>query len=320
MARRRSLRTRENIVTHSRKLTIIPLILSIIFLVSGTYAWFTYFSDVDVNLTGHVVSWKINFDDSAQTTETTMEFGKIYPGMDDEVEPEDLNKFLSIENQGETNAKVTYYIKSIEILGETYNLGDYIETNVTASNFDTLIGDLYTYDSVNDEYIVVPSSSTYNASATYYVLMDQANIADLLNTKYPFKFKFGFVTTANDITSEAQESVVIPKLGVSGNSTNFRASISWPYETYIKVESTDTYNPDYDYYTKSGNTYTSATVTAATYSSLADTLYYANDLEDTIWGNKAGEYYKAQSGSYSDEDIISVKMTVVVHAEEYLGN
>ena len=63
--RRRRLRTRENVVIHSRKLTIIPLIFSVIFLITGTYAWFTYFSDVDVKLTGHVVSWKINFDDDA---------------------------------------------------------------------------------------------------------------------------------------------------------------------------------------------------------------------------------------------------------------
>ena len=318
--RRRRLRTRENVVTHSRKLTIIPLIFSVIFLITGTYAWFTYFSDVDVNLTGHVVSWKINFDDDASTTETTMEFNKIYPGMDDEETAATLNKFLSIENQGETSAQVTYYIKSIEILGETYNLGDYMETPVTASTFAGLIGDLYTYDSVNDEYIAVQSSDTYDSTATYYSMLDATNMADILNTKYPFKFNFGFVSTANDTASTALQSVIIPKFGDTGNATNFRANISWPYETYIKVDNADTFNDKLDYYTKSGSTYTKANVTASNFDTLKSTLYYANDIEDTYWGNKAGEYYKEQRNTYSAEDIVSVKLTVVVHAEEHIGS
>ena len=320
MGRRKSLRTRENIVNHSRKLTIIPLIFSVIFMIVGTYAWFTYFSDVDVKLTGHVVSWKINFDDDANTTETTMEFNKIYPGMDDEETAATLNKFLSIENQGETSAQVTYYIKSIEILGETYNLGDYIETPVTDATYDSLIGDLYTYDSVTNTYTAVPSSATYNAATDYYVLLDQTNLADILATKYPFKFNFGFVTLANDTTSTAQPSKILSKFGVTGNSCNFRANISWPYETYIQVASTDTFNDHLDYFTKSGSTYTKANVTASNFATLKSNLYYANDIEDTYWGNKAGEYYKTQSGYYSAEDIISVRLTVVVHAEEHLGS
>ncbi len=317
--RRRRLRTRENVVTHSRKLTIIPLIFSVIFLITGTYAWFTYFSDVDVNLTGHVVSWKINFDDDASTTETTMEFNKIYPGMDDEETATTLNKFLSIENQGETSAQVTYYIKSIEILGETYNLGDYMETPVTASTFTGLIGDLYTYDSVNDEYTAVQSSDTYDSTATYYSMLDATNMADILNTKYPFKFNFGFVSAENDVTTAAVPEMIISKFGETGNATNFRANISWPYETYIRVDNSDDFNDHLDYYTKSGSTYTKATVGPTTFDSLKSTLYYANDIEDTYWGNKAAEYYQEQSGSYSAEDIVSVKLVVVVHAEEYLG-
>ena len=319
MARRRSLRTRENVVNHSRKLTIIPLIFSLIFLVTGTYAWFTYFSDVDVNLTGHVVSWKINFDNESNVTETTFEFNKIYPGMDDEETTETLNKFLSIENQGETRAKVTYYVKSIEILGETYNLGEYLETPVTATTFNTLIGDLYTYNSATDTYTPVASSATYNASTKYYALLDQNNMADILITKYPFKFNFGFVPNENDVTSTAEPYKIIAKLGDTGNATHFRANLSWPYETYVKVGNADTFNDHYDYYTKSGSTYTKATVSASNFDDLKSTLYYANDEEDTYWGNKAAEYYKEQSGSYSAEDIISVKLTVVVHAEEYLG-
>jgi hypothetical protein len=288
-------------------------------LITGTYAWFTYFSDVDVNLTGHVVSWKINFDDDASTTETTMEFNKIYPGMDDEETATTLNKFLSIENQGETSAQVTYYIKSIEILGETYNLGDYMETPVTASTFTGLIGDLYTYDSVNDEYTAVQSSDTYDSTATYYSMLDATNMADILNTKYPFKFNFGFVSAENDVTTAAVPEMIISKFGETGNATNFRANISWPYETYIRVDNSDDFNDHLDYYTKSGSTYTKATVGPTTFDSLKSTLYYANDIEDTYWGNKAAEYYQEQSGSYSAEDIVSVKLVVVVHAEEYLG-
>ena len=316
---RRSLRTRENVVNHSRKLTIIPLIFSVIFLVTGTYAWFTYFSDVDINLTGHVVSWKINFDEDANLTETVMEFNQIYPGMNEKETAETLNKFLSIENQGETKAKVTYYVKSIEILGETYTLGEYIETPVTATTFNSLIGDLYTFDSTSGTYIVVAPSATYNASTTYYSLLDQTNMSNILATKYPFKFNFGFVSAANDVTTAAVPEMIISKFGETGNATNFRANISWPYETYIKVDNSDDFNDHLDYYTKSGSTYTKATVGPTTFDSLKSTLYYANDIEDTYWGNKAAEYYQEQSGSYSAEDIVSVKLVVVVHAEEYLG-
>lgn len=320
MGRRKSLRTRENVVNHSRKLTIIPLIFSIIFLVTGTYAWFTYFSDVDVNLTGHVVSWKINFDNDSNVTETTMEFNKIYPGMNEKETAETLNKFLSIENQGETSAKVTYYIKSIEILGETYNLGDYIETPVTATTYNTLVGDLFTYNELADEYVAVSSSATYNPTTKYYSILDATNMSDILSSKYPFKFNFGFVSAADDTTTPAEPNVIIAKFGETGNATNFRANISWPYETYIKVENSDVFNDYLDYYTKSGSTYTKANVTASNFDTLKSTLYYANDIEDTYWGNKAAEYYQEQSGHYAAEDIISVKLTVVVHAEEYLGS
>ena len=320
MSRRRRLRTRENVVNNSRKLTIIPLIFSIVFLVTGTYAWFTYFSDVDVNLTGHVVSWKINFDEDANTTETNMVFNKIYPGMDDDTDAATkYNKFLSIENLGETSAKVTYYIKNIEILGETYNLGDYAEIKLTATQFADNKSDLYTKNA-SDEYVAVGSSGTFSDTATYYMLLDQNNISSFVNIKYPFKFNFGFVSTANDTTSTAQQSVIIPKGGQTGNSTHFRANISWPYETYLPVGASDTFNESLDYYQKAGTTYTKVTVTSTTFDSLKSNLYYANDVEDTYWGNKAGEYYKDQEGSYSAEDIISVKMTVVVHAEEYLGS
>ncbi len=320
MARRKSLRTRENIVTHSRKLTIIPLIFSVIFLITGTYAWFTYFSDVDVNLTGHVVSWKINFDNDSNVTETVFEFNKIYPGMDEEEEATTLNKFLSIDNQGETKAKVTYYIKSLEILGETYNLGSYMQIPVTSTTYNTLVGDLYTHNSVTDTYTAVPSTATYNASTDYYILLDQTNVVSALATKYPFKFIFGFVANENDTTTAAVPDIILSKYGETGNSTNFRANISWPYETYIKVQNSDTFNDSYDYFTKSGTTYTKVAVTTADFDTLKSDLYYANDIEDTYWGNLAGEYYKEQSGSYSAEDIVSVKMTVVVHAEEYLGS
>ena len=320
MSRRRRLRTRENVVNNSRKLTIIPLIFSVIFLVTGTYAWFTYFSDVDVNLTGHVVSWKINFDDNANTTETNMVFNKIYPGMDDDEDAATkYNKFLSIENLGETSAKVTYYVKDLEILGETYNFGDYAETKATADNFDELKSDLYTKNGLG-EYVAAGSSATYNAGNTYYLLLDQNNMAAFLNAKYPFKFNFGFVANENDVIATAQESVIIPRGGSVGNSTNFRANISWPYETHVKVGNSDTFNPSYDYFTKSGTTYSPVEVTAATFDTLKSNLYYANDAEDTYWGNKAAEYYKTLSGSYTADEIISVKMTVVVHAEEYLGS
>ena len=44
------------------KLALIPLFFSSFFLIFGTYAWFTYFSDIDSTMTGHVVGWNIDFD------------------------------------------------------------------------------------------------------------------------------------------------------------------------------------------------------------------------------------------------------------------
>lgn len=104
------------------RLTILPLVFATLFLISGTYAWFTYFSDVNSSMSGHVIGWNIDFSGESEIEDQyDVTIDKIYPGM------EDFNSELVISNSGEASAVISYEIREASILGTTYKIGDVID-------------------------------------------------------------------------------------------------------------------------------------------------------------------------------------------------
>lgn len=103
-----------------KKVKLRTLILLIILLSFNSYAWFIYATKVSGGLTAHITSWNIKFKAGEQeiTTEVVFEVDKIYPGM----EPQ--SKTLTAYNSGEMKALLSYRIREIRILQETYTVDE----------------------------------------------------------------------------------------------------------------------------------------------------------------------------------------------------
>lgn len=107
------------------RLLIIPIIFTSVLFVGATFAWFNFYSDINANVAGHVVSWNIDFDKgSALTNEYTITIDKIAPGM------EEFSSPLTITNSGEVAADINYRIKSIKIFGNEISIGDTVDGDV----------------------------------------------------------------------------------------------------------------------------------------------------------------------------------------------
>jgi len=101
------------------KKIMISLLLSILFLVVSTAAWFIFNKSVNVTMEAKVKSWDLEFTYGGEeiTESVRFEIESIYPGMPDEI------KTIDIKNNGETVAELTYRVKSITLLGETKVVG-----------------------------------------------------------------------------------------------------------------------------------------------------------------------------------------------------
>ena len=107
----------RKIIKYINPKTMIILILLLVF---NAYAWFIYATRASLDLTTHVAAWEINFDagEHETTTGVIIEIDRIYPGMEDYV------KEINVYNRGELLANLDYKITSINILGDTYEVGE----------------------------------------------------------------------------------------------------------------------------------------------------------------------------------------------------
>lgn len=123
------------------KMMIIPLFFSGFLLIFGTYAWFTYFSDVNSTMTGHVIGWNIDFSgESSIEDEYHIVVDKIYPGM------EDFYSELVITNSGEASALIEYHIKEIRLFETTYKVGEVIDgQTLTSEGLKKLLEDNFPF-------------------------------------------------------------------------------------------------------------------------------------------------------------------------------
>lgn len=92
------------------------LLLLIVLLVSNTFAWFIYNTQVDNRIDVHVRAWRIVLtkEDSQISDYVTFNVQNVYPGMTDYTDN------LKVYNQGEVNATLRYTIMSANILGTEY--------------------------------------------------------------------------------------------------------------------------------------------------------------------------------------------------------
>ena len=113
-----------------------------------------------------------------------------------------------------------------------------------------------------------------------------------------------------DVTYWLTEMKVLGNTINPGSSADFDIELSWEYEDttkYYQLDSLYTFNPSFQYYTKSGNNYNEATVTSSTYPSLRDNLYLYKDDADTYFGEACGRYE-----NNNNHPCIEMKFKVVV--------
>lgn len=174
----------RNIVKHIKAniKRIIALILTLIF---SAFAWFSYMRVLESDVNLHVSTWKIEFkSDEELVNSVEISVDHFYPGM------EDIVKNINISNLGEKNAKITYDIKKLSILGNEYIIKDTKEEG----------------DTINTVY---KSETTIDGIKTVKLLND--------STKFPFEI----ILTFNEaINSQAE----------TNNKGYFNTRLTWPYE------------------------------------------------------------------------------------------
>lgn len=111
------------------------ILLLLLTLSANTFAWFIYATKVDSGVKAHVRAWNVLFEAHDEEIEEMMSFdvSDIYPGM------ETYTDSVEVRNKGESSAKLSYEIVSINILGEVYEVK---EGSILTS--DNLINSLLT--------------------------------------------------------------------------------------------------------------------------------------------------------------------------------
>ena len=110
-----------------KRITIRTLFLLAITCIFNTYAWFLYITTVSSSITAHVEAWHVQFrvDNEVVEREFPVTIQHAYPGMTNAV------KTVTILNDGEKSADISYVIKSIRIFNDVYVATDQVETGDT---------------------------------------------------------------------------------------------------------------------------------------------------------------------------------------------
>ncbi|MBR0426985.1 MAG: hypothetical protein IJK18_02125 [Clostridia bacterium] len=144
------------------RVTIRTLFLLIITLIFNTYAWFTYFNTISANMTAHVDKWHVQFkvDDEIVEREFPIAIEHAYPGMPD------VEKMVTIINDGEKDADIDYAIKSVRIFDSVFVASDQKGTGDTIPEGATILHSSEIERKIENEYPFSLSLATENNNNT----------------------------------------------------------------------------------------------------------------------------------------------------------
>lgn len=102
------------------KLNIISLFFTAISFISVTLAWFAYSGLITAQTEVDIKAWLIEFDSNGETVANNMMImlDDVYPGMDP------ITESINIKNLGDSDAMISYKIRSIRILDEVYEIDE----------------------------------------------------------------------------------------------------------------------------------------------------------------------------------------------------
>lgn len=169
-----------------KKIKIRTILLLILTLASNTFAWFIYNTKVDNSISTSVKAWRIAFENNDSDAIQYLEFkiDDIYPGMTD------YSNYITVTNEGETDAKIVYEIQELKILETTYKSTEYtqeelnnminsdypfkITFNIDTEDLKAISGSgIFTvnvswpYESGNDELDTVWGNKSYDYKQNY---------------------------------------------------------------------------------------------------------------------------------------------------------
>ncbi len=162
------------------RVTIRTLFLLIITLIFNTYAWFTYFNTISANMTAHVDKWHVQFkvDDEIVEREFPIVIEHAYPGMPD------VEKSVTIINDGEKDADIDYAIKSVRIFDNVFVASDQMGAGDTISAGATAIHSSEIESKIENEYPFFLSLATENNNNT---LTAENEVVLKINFNWPYE-------------------------------------------------------------------------------------------------------------------------------------
>ncbi len=123
----------EKIVKIIKKIKIRNIIILILLIIFNTYAWFIYATRVATDISVHIASWNVEFatGEDETTTNIVVQIEKAYPGM------ENYTKEIQVKNKGEMKAELSYNVKELRVLNETYIVGENITADELKQKIET---------------------------------------------------------------------------------------------------------------------------------------------------------------------------------------
>lgn len=123
----------KRVVKILKKIKIKNIIILILLLSFNTYAWFIYATKASSSLSVHVSSWNVEFaiGDDETVTNILIELERVYPGM------ENFEKTVRVRNKGEIKAELDYEIISLNVMGESYKVGENITMEELKNKIET---------------------------------------------------------------------------------------------------------------------------------------------------------------------------------------
>ena len=140
------------------RVTIRTLFLLIITLIFNTYAWFTYFNTISAGITAHVDKWHVQFkvDNEVVDRQFTIQIPHAYPGM------QDVEKIVTIINDGEKDADIEYALKYVRIFNNIYVASDHLEAGETVPTGAVLMNSSQIHTMIENNYPFYLSVATIN--------------------------------------------------------------------------------------------------------------------------------------------------------------
>lgn len=186
-----------------RRKVIIRSVLLVAFLLAvNTFAWFTYISKAGITLSGSVVNWDVLFlEETNVIKEMNIDITDMKPGM------VPYEKEIKVNNNGDVNAKLSYKIESLTLLGQDILQGnqttalesltkdypfktkiDMTTTTIPVRGSGSIkIGLNWEYE--KEEYYKINQLYTYDAGVYYYTQVGNTYQIDNTVTQANFQSK-----------------------------------------------------------------------------------------------------------------------------------